>query len=416
MGKLFVSLYLYIIVSLVIVTGAIERIWPAAEQSTPLALELGNNFKALAQSKLGRMYIQSQYITQYIDKEAIVLPQSLQQRLEQNESVHVYDARDRLIWYVPTDDGKLLQVGPVELPKQQKESFVGPYLLLLLVVGAPVGLWSLMLWRDFNKLSETCAQVDGRMDINMSNMGRSFLLPITDALQVMQRRINSLLSAQRELTSSVSHEFRTPLARLKFALAMMEEGGDERHKKYLRSMTSDVTELENLVSEMLHYARLDAQSPTLVLELVDLNELVDNLVEKLHFDSNVAIDIIHEQPNLLRCDPHFLARAIQNLLGNALKHAHQHIQVTLVADEDVCLIIVEDDGAGIAPHKRADIFKPFIRLDQSRDKSTGGYGLGLAITAKIVQWHHGKITVEDSELGGAKFIVALPFTKPKQQM
>ncbi|MFY8273158.1 ATP-binding protein [Pseudoalteromonas sp. SSDWG2] len=410
MGKLFVSLYLYIIISLVIVTGAVERLWPLPEQSTPLAAELGSNFSALAQSPAGLAYIQKYYQTQQMSRDDVALPADLEQGLQQGTSVHAFDAQERLIWYVPIGQGQLLKVGPVALPKSQRESFIAPYLLLLLVVGAPVGLWSFMLWRDFNKLSETCARVDGHTDVNVRSVGRSFLLPITDALHVMQQRIYSLLNAQRELTSSVSHEFRTPLARLKFALAMLEQNASQRQEKYVTSMTADVIELENLVSEMLDYARLDGQGPTLALELVDLNELVDALVDKLSFDSDIHIDVCHEQPNLLRCDPHFLARAIQNLLGNAIKHAHSHVRVSVSATEEACQICVEDDGDGIPHSKRADIFKPFIRLDQSRDKRTGGYGLGLAIGAKIVQWHHGELTISDSQLGGAKFIMSLPFS------
>ncbi|QFU04356.1 Sensor protein RstB [Pseudoalteromonas sp. THAF3] len=413
MGKLFVSLYLYIIVSLVLVTGVIERLWPVDEQSTPLALELGHNFKALAQSPLGRQYIQSHYPMRTIDSGAIALPVELQTRIDNKEAVHVYDANEHLIWYVPVGDLQLLQVGPVRLEKPEKEGFFWPYLLVLLVVGAPVGLWSFMLWRDFNKLSEACAEVDGRREFQVSDIGRSFLLPITDALQVMQRRIHSLLDAQRELTSSVSHEFRTPLARLKFALAMVEQGADEKQRKYVQSMTGDVTELENLVSEMLHYARLDAQSPSLESHLVDLNELMESLVDKLNFDSAIAISVIYEQPNLYRCDPHFISRAFQNILGNAIKHAHSRIEVRLQASEEQCIISVEDDGEGIPDSKRADIFKPFIRLDKSRDKRTGGYGLGLAICGKIVHWHQGEISVDDSPLGGARFTIILPFIKGK---
>ena len=138
-------------------------------------------------------------------------------------------------------------------------------------------------------------------------------------------------------------------------------------------MTGDVTELENLVSEMLHYARLDAQSPSLESHLVDLNELMESLVDKLNFDSAIAISVIYEQPNLYRCDPHFISRAFQNILGNAIKHAHSRIEVRLQASEEQCIISVEDDGEGIPDSKRADIFKPFIRLDKSRDKRTGGY-------------------------------------------
>ena len=134
-------------------------------------------------------------------------------------------------------------------------------------------------------------------------------------------------------------------------------------------------------------------------------------IEKLTFDTRINLG--NNLPDKLthKCDSHFMARVFQNLIGNALKYATTQVKVTLLAEQQWILFIVEDDGAGIAQIDRESIFKPFTRLDKSRDKKTGGFGLGLAIVCKIVSWHQGECKVEDSELGGAKFIISLPIKK-----
>ena len=119
------------------------------------------------------------------------------------------------------------------------------------------------------------------------------------------------------------------------------------------------------------------------------------------------------QALVYKCDAHFIARVMQNLVGNALKYAVSRVDVTLKAQGDAIYFIVEDDGEGILKSDRESVFKPFTRLDKSRDKSTGGFGLGLAIVAKIVSWHKGHYAITDSSLGGAKFIVTLPNTYPQ---
>jgi two-component system OmpR family sensor kinase len=413
MGKLFASLYVYIIVSLFVVSGVIEQLWPYDESQQQVLLddEFGQSLLLLSQTPNGLKKLKNNFKSHIIAQHDLMLPQQQQTQLTNNHYLYLYDKQQRIVWYIQLNSTELLQVGPIDVITSEPPS-VWPYLLLLIVVGIPVGLWSFLLWRDFSKLRQSCEAVEGLQDFQLTNTSKSFFLPVTDTLKVMQQRITFLLTAQQELTSSVSHEFRTPLARLKFAVAILQDQLlDERNDQYLTNMQMDISELELLVSEMLDYARLDSQQPSLQPANCDLVKLVKTSVEKLNFDTRV--DLIYSLPDELnyRCDCHFMARAFQNLIGNALKYATNQMKITLRAEQHAIVFIVEDDGMGIAKADRENVFKPFTRLDKSRGKQTGGFGLGLAIVSKIVSWHQGGCCVEDSALNGAKFIISLPINK-----
>ena len=413
MGKLFASLYVYFIVSLFVVSGVIEQLWPYEESQQQVLLddEFGQSLWLLSQTSSGLQELKSNFESHIIERHDLMLPPQQQAQLIGNHYLYLYDKQQRIVWYVELNQKDLLQVGPFGVPAPVSSS-VWPYLLLLIIVGIPVGLWSFLLWRDFAKLRKACEAVEGLQDFQLNDTSKSFFLPVTDTLKVMQQRITFLLTAQQELTSSVSHEFRTPLARLKFAIVMLQDQLlDDKSEKYLANMQTDISELESLVSEMLEYARLDSQQPSLQSTSCDLVGLVRTSIEKLTFDTRINLG--NNLPDKLthKCDSHFMARVFQNLIGNALKYATTQVKVTLLAEKQWILFIVEDDGAGIAQIDRESIFKPFTRLDKSRDKKTGGFGLGLAIVCKIVSWHQGECKVEDSELGGAKFIISLPIKK-----
>ena len=122
-----------------------------------------------------------------------------------------------------------------------------------------------------------------------------------------------------------------------------------------------------------------------------------------HIDCAVAA----EQVDTLMVEPRFMARAAINLLRNAIRHAHGRIAITLLQpDANHYWLVVDDDGPGVPAADRARIFEPFTRLDASRNRATGGFGLGLAIVRRIAEWHHGTVEVVDSPLGGARFIVS----------
>jgi len=409
MGKLFISLYVYIIASLFIVSGVIEQFWPydESQQSVLLDDEFGQSLWLLSQTPDGLEQLKHNFDSQVIAQQDLVLPPEQQAQLFQNHYLYLYDKQQRIVWYVTLNNSQLLQVGPVGV-KHSSSGTVLPYLLVLFIISLPIGLWSFLLWRDFAKLSHACEAVGGSQDFQLSDSSKSFFLPITDTLQVMQQRIEFLLSAQQELTSSVSHEFRTPLARLKFAIAILEDKThDTKAQQYLSDMQMDIHELESLVSEMLEYARLDTQQPSLQLAPCDIVALIKTNIEKVNFDTRIKLTTTLPTQFIYLCDSHFMSRVLQNLISNALKHASQSVHISLSTADEKLLLVVEDDGPGIAFSEREKVFKPFTRLDKSRDKKTGGFGLGLAIVSKIVSWHKGQCTIEDSTLGGVKFIISL---------
>ena len=409
MGKLFISLYVYIIASLFIASGVIEQLWPydESEQHVLLDNEFGQSLWLLSQTSDGLEQLKHNFDSQVIAQQDLVLPPEQQTQLAQNNYLYLYDKQQRIVWYVTLNNSQLLQVGPVGV-KAKNTGTVIPYLLVLFIISLPIGLWSLLLWRDFAKLSQACEAVGGAQDFQLSDSSKSFFLPITDTLKVMQQRIEFLLSAQQELTSSVSHEFRTPLARLKFAIAMLENKvQDGKAQHYLSDMQMDIHELESLVSEMLEYARLDTQQPSLQLVPCDIVALIKANIEKVTFDTPIKLTTTLPSQFINVCDSHFMSRVLQNLISNALKHATQNVHISLTANAEKLFLVIEDDGPGIADAEREKVFKPFTRLDKSRDKKTGGFGLGLAIVNKIISWHKGQCKIEDSPLGGVKFIITL---------
>lgn len=410
MRKLFVSLYLYIIISLFLLSGTMEKLWPHKEGADALMLgaEFSQSLLLLSKSDNGILQLKNHFSAQEIALSDIAFLPHQETKLNNDLPILLFDTKDRAVWYIKLQENKLLKIGPISVVAPVYDSS-WPYLIILVFIGLPIGLWSYFVWRDFERLRSMCENMNVPEDMNLGPGIHSILLPITDTLAAMQERIKRLLNSQKELTSSVSHEFRTPLARLKFAIAMMDyKGLNERSQKYINGMNYDIVELESLVTEMLNFAKMDRETPVLNIESVDLAELADNLIEKLSFNAHCAIRLISDDELLYDCDSHFLTQSIQNLIGNAVKYADKLVQVTLVSAQGKVLIKIEDDGPGIEESEWENVFKPFTRLDKSRDKKTGSFGLGLAIVSKIIQWHKGKCYLETAPLGGACFVIELP--------
>ena len=186
-------------------------------------------------------------------------------------------------------------------------------------------------------------------------------------------QVARLIENQKLLVNAVSHDLRTPLARLKFALAMLPKESQQQ----AQAMAEDVTEMEQLIAEMLAYARLEFELEELTMSDVDLNEVIEQQVSKL---GKLTEKAIHFQAggNAVNVtgNNHYLSRALQNLIQNADKYGYSQISVSLQCHNEQASIIVEDDGNGIAKEQWQSIFVPFSRLDESRSKNGGGYGLG----------------------------------------
>ncbi len=208
----------------------------------------------------------------------------------------------------------------------------------------------------------------------------------------------------------MSHELRTPIARLEFALELLRDAAqDPALDQRIMAMEGDVAELNGLVNELLAMAKLERQ-PGLQALAFDADTLLRacaNHIETRDGGPTLTLQL----PSTLgtaQGDERLLARAIGNLLRNALKYAERRIVLSACRLPDGRLeIVVDDDGPGIPADERARIFEPFYRLDRSRDRASGGFGLGLSIAQQAVKLHGGTIEVDQGELGGARFRIRL---------
>lgn len=225
----------------------------------------------------------------------------------------------------------------------------------------------------------------------------------------MAERIAHPLQSHRALTSAVSHELRTPLARLRFSHSLAREAHDAETKdRFLLRMERDIAEIDELTRELLDYARLERGTPEMGLQSVPAEPWLEDLLAEARppdgasaatLDANVRVEA-------LRCEPRYMARAVLNVVRNALRHAKSRVRVCIEQQQDRTLIHVDDDGAGIPAPDRERLFEPFVRLDRSRDRESGGFGLGLAIVRQVARWHGGDATIGESPLGGARVTIA----------
>ncbi|WP_372972344.1 ATP-binding protein [Marinobacter sp.] len=231
----------------------------------------------------------------------------------------------------------------------------------------------------------------------------------------MAEQIQRLVAVQREMIHAVSHELRTPVARIRFGVQMIETARDEQAlQRQLDGIDNDIQELDELIDEILTYARLEQGGPVFSLRPASVTGIVRQVVEEqqvLHPATTIEA-VIPEQSELFAesdIEPRYLHRAIQNLVGNACRYASGRVRVSCLLDEENCRVDVEDDGPGIPEQEWEKVFSAFARLDDSRTRNSGGYGLGLSIVRRILFWHGGQSFVGRSDdLGGARFSLVWP--------
>lgn len=308
----------------------------------------------------------------------------------------------------------IIAIGPLH---HQSESFVPDGVIIALyyfLVAAALFLWLSPLSHDLHELRKAAINFgDEDFKTQVKLRRNSSIAPVADAFNFMTQRIQELVIAHKELTHAVSHELKTPLARFKFSLEIIDSNNDAKQRnQYIQAMKEDVRELDDLIDEMLRYAKLSTENLTLHLETVDAKQWMQTILAQYKQSTiNISFDFLTESPdevNEIVIDPHLMNRAINNLIRNGLRHAKKQIKVTLEMTDQHINLSIDDDGDGIPKQFLEHVFQPFTRLDASRDKQSGGYGLGLAITQKIVLQHGGIIYADKSTLGGARFYLSWP--------
>jgi two-component system, OmpR family, sensor kinase len=297
---------------------------------------------------------------------------------------------------------------PVEIEQALKMEALR-FIIVAVALLVPIALWSRSHWQGLQSLSRLAdAFGSGKLSARAQMRPSASIYPLAERINHMANRIEALLEAQKSLLHSVSHELRTPIARLEFALALLDERAhDPDLSRRIGAMEADLRELNSLVTELLDMSKLDS-TRHLQTEFAPVAQILRECTRMLppcahRLDCDLPDDLGH-----LELDRRLLARAVCNLLRNAQNYASSRIVLAATRSSDQVTVTVDDDGPGIPEQEREKIFDPFYRLDRSRDRTTGGFGLGLSIARKAVALHGGTLRAEASALGGARLVMTLP--------
>lgn len=286
--------------------------------------------------------------------------------------------------------------------------------LLLGLAGAVFAtLWPLQ--RQLQALSDAAsAYGDGHLDLRAPVLTDDAAGALALRFNAMAERVQGLVHGRQELLMAISHELRTPVARLRFAVEMLvDEADDAQRATRGARVQDDLAELQQLIGELLEYSSLEEGSRELSLETLDpLEELADQVghAEQLDPQTRVAFEA-GELPEL-RADRRLLRRLLGNLLSNAVRYGQGEVRVRAAVQGEHLVVDVEDNGPGVPEHARERVFEPLVRLDEARTRDKGGVGLGLALAREVARVHGGSLRVLDSDLGGACFRVELPLGGP----
>jgi len=316
---------------------------------------------------------------------------------------------------IPGSTSQVLVMGPVPLFNWMPFQLATGITLLSLFV-LSLGVYGLLvpMQRKLREVSYALNKMkSGNMSLRLPVEGSDEMSTLASSYNNMSDHIQRLIEAQRELMRAVSHEFRTPVARIRFGVEMMADEDDYDYRlQQVEQIDKDIEALNTLIDEIMTYAKLEQGMPSIEFEQIDLYDVLNQVAQETEALKTQKIIELHPMPVAVtvEAERRYLHRVIQNLVGNAVRYCDNKILISGGLDQDgQAYVCVEDDGPGIPEMDRARIFEAFARLDDSRTRASGGYGLGLSIVSRIAYWFGGTIQVDQSPtLGGARFTMTWP--------
>jgi len=279
------------------------------------------------------------------------------------------------------------------------------HIFILWLIGTSVFLMAVAILfmknqlRPIRRLAVAAEKLGKGQDIhNFKVEGASEVRQASRAFLEMRGRIKKQIEQRTAMLAGVSHDLKTPITRMKLQLAMMKDLPDVEH------FLQDIQEMENMLEGYLAFARGDGDEET---ESVSIRNILDRIISKSKREGH-ELEHNFNKDFMLNIRPLAMERAIGNIIGNSCKYAGKTWIEFSKKDKDILEIIIEDNGPGIPKERREDVFKPFYRLEKSRNTKTGGIGLGLSIAQDIINGHGGEIVLDDSKRGGLKVVLHLP--------
>ncbi len=323
-------------------------------------------------------------------------------------------AGDRYVFlFLPRRPGML---GPLSLP----EARVGTLLLALVVTGLASWLLARSVTRPVGRLSAAARAIGaGRLEVRVAEgMGarRDEIGLLAREFDAMAERLRMLLAGRERLLRDVSHELRSPLARLQVALGLARQPGADLTLQ-LERIEREAGRLETLIAQVLRLSRLDAAVEQGRHEAVDLGELVRSVAHDAQFEADAAGTMVRVDgpagPVQVQGDPELLRSAIENVVRNAVRYTDpaRGVAIHCAVDGPRACVIVRDHGPGVPEADLERIFEPFYRVADDRTRASGGDGIGLAITARVLRSHEGSARARNLEQGGLEVVLELPLVE-----
>jgi len=259
----------------------------------------------------------------------------------------------------------------------------------------------------------------GELSVRIGNtMGkrRDEIADLAHDFDRMAEQLQTLILTQKQLLNDVSHELRSPLARLQVALALARKKTGKQAEKDLNRIEQEVNRLDELIGQVLTLARLEVLEPDILGDYVDIINLLETIIKDAEFEAencNRHVHLVSETSWTLKANNELLRRALENIIRNAVHHTLENtivevnVQQSIKADEYINISIC-DHGPGVPEKKLPILFEPFVRLCEARERSSGGYGLGLAIAERAIRLHGGKVDACNRDTGGLCIQIHLP--------
>lgn len=319
------------------------------------------------------------------------------QRFEDDESIIVFHKRK------PYSVIRFPQGVFIIKPFEQQRFFntEQAIILLILFITLIIVLLYFLLRSLFSPLKELSAAVhsigEGNYDVKLPEQRNDELGELSNSVSEMSQKISASIKSKEQLLIDVSHELRSPLTRIKLGL----EVGSPKER-----IQEDIYEMEKMISSLLENYRFDAGYNKISPQITEISQLIKETADEYTQQNRLVLQLPPENIYVL-ADMDKMQIVFRNIIDNALKYSSDIVNISVKKQNNFAVIAFEDKGSGISQQDLNNIFEPFYRADPSRSRKTGGFGLGLSISKKIIDAHKGEISISSNLNQGTKVIIKL---------
>lgn len=287
-----------------------------------------------------------------------------------------------------------------------------------LAVGAGVIFFSVLFWiplvrgitRSISQVTRATERIAaGQFDSPVESKRRDELGRLGQAINQMTTRLSGFVTGQKRFLGDIAHELCSPIARIQMSLGILEQRADSKQKSYVEGVREDVQHMSQLVSELLSFSKASLEPSTITLRAVLVRPVVEQAIRR-ESATQVKIQVTVDEKLTVKADPDLLLRALGNLIRNAIRYAGDTGPITVDASESEGFVAIKvaDSGPGVPPDCLDQLFDPFYRPEPSRNRDSGGMGLGLSIVKTCIESCNGSVSCCNRTPSGFEVIVKLP--------